>query len=94
MNLLPTLLVWAILMLALGVELLLAAIPAGRGFVPILGVASAVLVAMTFMRLASSRGLGPVFALASVFWLIVMLGMGSLDSFTRSDIPVIQAQVR
>ena len=30
----------------------------------------------------------PIFALAGVFWLAVMLGLGSLDAFTRTDVPV------
>jgi molybdopterin-containing oxidoreductase family iron-sulfur binding subunit len=44
--------------------------------------------ALTFMRLGSSRGLTPAFALAGVFWLCILIGLGSLDSFTRHDIGI------
>ena len=84
----PVFLTWFGLLLLLAVEFLLARLPATRGIVPFVGIAMALLVALTFMRLGSSRGLVPVFALAGVFWLCVMLGLGSLDSFTRHDIPV------
>ncbi|WP_428486429.1 hypothetical protein [Rhodopila sp.] len=81
-------LVWLALLVLVGVEVLLARLPAVRGVVPFVGIGAALLVALTFMRLGSSRGLVPVFALVAAFWLCIMLGLGSLDSFTRHDIPV------
>ena len=83
----PTVLVWLALLAMVGVELLLARLPSVRAAVPFVGIGMALLVALTFMRLGSSRGLVPVFALAGAFWLCVMLGLGSLDSFTRHDMP-------
>ena len=85
---LATLLTWVCLLLLLGAELLLHGFTATRGLVPFIGIAMAALVALTFMRLGNSQGLVPVFAMAGTFWLCVMLGLGSLDSFTRHDIPV------
>ncbi len=81
-------LTWLGLLGLMGAELLLSRFAATREVVPFVGIAMAVLVALTFMRLGSSRGLVPVFALAGVFWLCVMLGLGALDSFTRHDVPV------
>ena len=85
MSLGPTLLVWLLLSVGVAAELLLAAF-GGQNAVPFIGVALAVLVAFTFMRLGSSRGLVPVFAVAGVFWLAVLLGLGGLDSATRRDV--------
>ena len=83
-----TVLTWLGLIALVGCEFLLSRFAATSGVVPFVGIGMAVLVALTFMRLGSSRGLMPVFALAGVFWLCIMLGLGSLDSFTRHDIPV------
>lgn len=80
--------VWLLLLALLAVEFLFSWLPGARSVVPFIGIGMAVLVALTFMRLGSSRGLMPVFAVAGVFWLCVMLGLGSLDAFTRHDIPV------
>jgi len=81
-----TLLVWLGLLLLLGLEFGVAYSPVG-GVVPFIGCGMAVLVALTFMRLGGERGLPPIFAMAGVFWLMIILGLGSLDSFTRHDIP-------
>ncbi len=88
MRTLWTVLVWLVLLGLLALEVVAAYLPAIRGATPFIGIGMAVLVALTFMRLGSSRGLVPLFALAGVFWIVVMLGLGSLDSFTRRDIPV------
>jgi caa(3)-type oxidase subunit IV len=53
---------------------------------PLIGLAMAGIVAATFMRLSVTTGLPRVFALAAAFWLMVLLGMGSLDALTRHDI--------
>ena len=84
----PVALVWLLLLALLAAEFLLARLPGTRGLVPFIGIGMAALVALTYMRLGNSQGLTPVFAVAGVFWLCVMLGLGSLDSFTRHDIPV------
>jgi hypothetical protein len=81
-------LVWLVLILMMGIEFAFGYVPALRATVPFIGIAMAALVALTFMRLASSRGLPPIFAMAAVFWICVMLGLGSMDPFTRHDIPV------
>ncbi len=83
-----TVLTWLGLLVLVLIEFILSRFASMRGIVPFVGIGMAVVVAFTFMRLGNSQGLVPVFALAGVFWLCVMLGMGSLDSFTRHDVTV------
>lgn len=87
MRLLPTFLVWLVLLVLLLMEFAAAYLPSLRGAPPFIGIFMACVVAMTFMR-PGSRGLPPIFAIAGVFWLLVMLGLGGMDSFTRHDISV------
>jgi hypothetical protein len=47
-----------------------------------------IIVSMTFMRLARAPDVASAFALAGVFWLAVLMGLGSLDPATRHDMPV------
>ena len=54
----------------------------------VIGLAMATLVALTFMQLARMPGLPAAFALAAVFWLMILMGLGSMDPVTRHDIPV------
>jgi cytochrome c oxidase subunit IV len=88
MRALPALLVWLLLMLLLAAEVGAAALPGITSVVPFIGLVMAVIVALTFMRLGTSRGLMPVFAVAGVFWLCVMIGLGAMDPFTRHDVDV------
>jgi cytochrome c oxidase subunit 4 len=83
---LSALLVWFVLLILLALEFGAAYLPVLREVVPFIGAGMAVLVALTFMRLGSSRGLVPIFAIAGLFWVCIMLGLGGLDSFTRHDI--------
>ena len=53
---------------------------------PLYGVVMAVLVAVVFMRLPRMPALAIVFAMAGVFWLCVMLGLGMVDPLTRHDV--------
>ncbi len=84
----PVLIVWLLLMLLLGVELLAAWMPGGSFLAPFVGIGMAILVAMTFMGLPGTPGVGAIFAVAGIFWLCVLMGLGSLDSATRHDVPV------
>jgi len=79
-------LVWLGLLIIVGLQFILAHYAVSRAIVPFTGVAMAVIVALTFMRLSSSKGLVPIFALAGVFWLLVMFGLAGLDPFTRHDL--------
>ena len=81
-------LVWLMLVLLVGAQLLASRAPATAAFTPLIGLMMAALVALTYMRLGRMRGLPAIFALAGVFWLLVMMGLGSLDPLTRHDIGV------
>jgi cytochrome c oxidase subunit 4 len=74
---------WLTLLVLVAAEVA-AALVAGSGLAAAgIGVTAAVLVAMTFMRLPSAPRLGAVFAVAGVFWLAVLLGLGGIDPATR-----------
>ena len=88
MRLLSVIFVWLALLVMLAMELFAAATPPGRAFVPGIGLLMAALVALSFMRLGSSSGLPPAFAMAGIFWLCIMLGLGSMDAFTRHEVKV------
>lgn len=88
MRLLWTALAWLGLLGLLALEFASAYMPMLRAGTPAIGIAMAVIVALTFMRLGRSRGLVPIFAMAGVFWVLVMLGLGCLDLFTRHDVRV------
>lgn len=51
-----------------------------------------VLVGVFFMRVGESGGLAKFFALAAIFWLLILLGLGSIDPMTRTDYPVTVTQ--
>lgn len=75
--------VWLVLLLLVLAEFLIRGLAAMA-----LGGAAVVIVTLTFMRLARTRNVSQAFALATVFWLLVLMGIGSLDSATRHDIAV------
>jgi high-affinity Fe2+/Pb2+ permease len=79
-------LVWLGLLIVVGLQFVLAHYAVSRPIVPFTGIAMAVIVALTFMRLGASKGLIPIFALAGVFWILVLFGLGGLDPFTRHDL--------
>lgn len=88
MRAVPVAAILTILLVLLGAELLVASTHANIMVAPAIGFGMAVVVALGFMRLISESALPRVFALAALFWLIVLIGMGSLDSATRHDIGV------
>jgi hypothetical protein len=83
--------VWLLLALLLAEEVGAAfAAPAriGPGMVLASGIAMVVVVGFGFMRLRSSPGLAQAFVVAVLFWLALLLGLGSMDPLTRTDYPV------
>ncbi len=84
-----TLLVWCALAVGVAAELL-GAWMGWPGVATGIGLCLAIVVALTFMRLGSSGGLVPVFAVAGVFWLCILLGLGSMDTLTRHNVSVPQ----
>jgi hypothetical protein len=53
-----------------------------------------VTVAVGFMEVKRGIVLVRVFAVAALFWLLVLLGLGSVDPLTRTDYRVPHAQVK
>lgn len=58
------------------------------GFLLVPAAIMVLLVGLFFMRVRESGGLAKFFAIAAIFWLLVLLGMGSIDPMTRTDYPV------
>lgn len=90
------LLAWLLLLFLGGLEFAASFLPLGRSLRPLViipGVLMVVVVAIMFMEV----GKGPVivrgFAVAAMFWLIVLLGLGSADPITRTDYHVPHAHV-
>ena len=90
MSALGALAIWLLLLALLAVEFVLATVPGMRAAPPIVGLAMALLVATSFMRLVHMRGAAAIFALAGTFWMCILLGLGSLEPATRHDIAVPQ----
>jgi hypothetical protein len=80
-------LVWLGLLALLGLELGLVYAGFAR-IVPLVGLGMAATIAFGFMRLSSAPALGRFFAGAAAFWLLVLIGLGSVDYATRTDVPV------
>jgi caa(3)-type oxidase subunit IV len=87
----PVLLVWVALAVLLGLELGLSQVKLGAGASALIllpAAATVLLVGICFMRVGESGLLGRFFALAALFWLMVLLGLGSMDPLTRTMHPV------
>ena len=91
------LLSWVALLVLGGIVFGLSFVPMSRSLRPLLMIPSVTMsavVAIAFMEV----GRGPVivrgFAVAAMFWLLLLLGLGSLDPITRVDYYVPQAHVR
>jgi len=84
-------LVWLALAALMAVELGGSLARLGPGFSGLLLLPAAImvlLVGLCFMRVRESGGLARFFALAAIFWLTVLLGLGSIDPLTRHDYSV------
>lgn len=83
------LLLWAALVLLLGMEVVAAVLHAGWiafGLAPIM----VALVAAGFMRVLGASPLARIFATAGLFWLLILIGLGGVDFFARRDYPAPQ----
>ena len=47
----------------------------------------ALLIAANFMQLRRASALSRIFAIAGLFWVVVMFGLGGADYFSRQDFP-------
>lgn len=82
------------LLALLGLQFGLAFTPVPRLLLEAIALLMVLTVSVSFMRLRAAGALAAVFAAAGVFWLCVMLGLGSMDPATRTDIPIVQLDVR
>ncbi len=80
-------LAWLVLMLLLGLEVAAALLHIGW-LAAVLAPAMVVIVVTAFMKIRTETPLSRVFAAAGLFWLAVMLGMGSIDFAVRRNVPV------
>ena len=68
----------------------------GRSLRPLIifpGVLMIAVVAIGFMEIGKGPAIVRGFAIAAMFWLIVLLGLGSVDPLTRTDYRVPHAHV-
>ena len=77
---------WLALVLLLGGEVVAAKLHAGW-IAFILGPIMIVLVAIGFMRMLKASPLAHIFAMAGLFWLLILVGLGGIDFFARHDYP-------
>lgn len=86
------LLVWLVLVVLGGVEVAVSLLDLPRFWRPCVVLLPAVLmvatVAVGFMEVRRGPVLVRAFAVAGVFWLLILLGLGSTDPLTRTDYPV------
>ncbi len=83
----PLVLAWGGLLLLLLAQLgsaLLLRLPASAS---LFGLVEAAIVIVLFMRIRTGSPLMHVFGAAGLFWLIVLLALGTLDPLTRTDYP-------
>ena len=76
---------WVALLLLLGVEVLAALLHVGwlgYGLAPVM----IALVAFRYMQIGRQSALTRIFALAGLFWLAVLLSLGSIDYIVRRDV--------
>lgn len=75
---------WLVLLVLFLVELAMARGGVGP-YTPLVGLVMIAVVVVAFMRLPKGSALTKVFALAGVFWLCLLIGLGSFDFLTRAD---------
>lgn len=78
---------WVALLLLIGIQCAAAALLHRPGIAWAAASLMALLVTLRFMRVARASPLSRIFAAAGVFWLLVLLGLGSVDFIARRDTP-------
>ncbi len=85
-------LIWAFLMAVAGGEWLVSGIhmrSENRAVIFLFSFLMVFTIGMGFMRLPKAPTIAIGFAVAGMFWLIVLLGLGSMDALTRNWYPVL-----
>ena len=83
------LLPWLALMALLAIEIGAALLHMGMAAAVAAPVMIAIVAGM-FMHVGRETPLSRVFAIAGLFWLAIMIGLGSLDFLVRRDVPTSQ----
>lgn len=86
----PYILTWFALALLLCLEIVASRVLRLGSAAPAIGVIMAGLVGVMFMNLRTASGLARIFAVATIVWLVIILGMGVMDPVTRTDVDVPQ----
>lgn len=82
---------WVYLLALGGVEFAASFLPLPRAWRPMIlvpGALMAVIVGISFMEVKKGPPIVRAFALAALFWLLVLLALGSADPLTRKNYPV------
>jgi hypothetical protein len=78
---------WVVLMALAGAEFLISGVHMALPDRPVVLLPAGlmvVIVVLVFMRLPRAPVIARGFALAAIFWLILLLGLGSMDALTRN----------
>jgi hypothetical protein len=87
---------WVLLLVLGGIEFGASFLPLGRSLRPLVmipGVLMVGTVGIMFMEVGKGPTIVRGFAVAAMFWLVLLLGLGSADPLTRTDYHVPQAHV-
>jgi caa(3)-type oxidase subunit IV len=79
------------LLLLLGIEVAGSFLPLGRGARPLILLPAVIMVGIVglqFMDVRSGPTIVRLFAAGAIIWLVILLGLGSLDPLTRIQYPV------
>ena len=79
---------WLLLLLLGGFELAASFLPLSRSLRPLVMIPAALMigvVAVGFMEIGRGSVLVRAFAVAAAFWLLILLGLGSVDPLTRAE---------
>jgi hypothetical protein len=96
-KLLDLLLAWLLLLVLGGFEFAASYLPLARGLRPLVmipGVLMVLTVAIGFMEVRRGPVVVRAFTVAAMFWLFLLLGLGSVDPLTRTDYLVPDAHVK
>ena len=83
---------WVVLLALVAVQLGCSFLPLPRSLRPLLllpALGMVAVVGIVFMRVTASPAIARGFAIAALFWLIIILGLGMMDPLTRTIYPVV-----
>ena len=81
----PLILTWVALIAVLLLQVATATLLQVPAAASLFGLVSTSIVLIAFMRVRSGSPLMGIFGIAGLFWLIILLGLGTMDPATRTD---------